>query len=64
MSMNYEKQAPSHCSIKVQPRIVIHGGAGNIVRKNFPEEKYKAYRSALLTIVRPHHSYGSTVAAN
>jgi L-asparaginase len=43
--MEYKEHQP-----KMQPRIVIHGGAGNIVRRNFPQEKYKAYREALLTI--------------
>jgi L-asparaginase len=49
--MQYEKQPPSGNAIKLNPRIVIHGGAGNIVRANFPPEKYTAYRDALLAIV-------------
>lgn len=35
----------------IQPRLIIHGGAGNIQRSNFPAEKYAAYRDALLSIV-------------
>lgn len=35
----------------VTPRLVIHGGAGNIVRHGFPVEKYDQYRKALLRIV-------------
>lgn len=36
----------------VTPRLVIHGGAGNILRRGFPVEKYDQYRKALLRIVR------------
>lgn len=36
---------------KIQPRLIIHGGAGNIRRENYPSEKYAAYRNALLAIV-------------
>lgn len=37
---------------KFQPRLIIHGGAGNLERKNFTEGKYNEYRTALLGIVR------------
>jgi L-asparaginase len=33
------------------PRIVIHGGAGNITRNNLDQDVYHAYRSALLSIL-------------
>lgn len=33
------------------PRIIIHGGAGNITRENLPEKLYNTYRSALLGIL-------------
>lgn len=36
---------------KIEPRLIIHGGAGNIKVENFPPEKYATYREALLTIV-------------
>lgn len=49
--MQYEKQPLPSETLKMQPRIVIHGGAGNIVRANFPQDKYNAYRDALLAIV-------------
>ena len=49
--MDSHKPAPS--SLRLKPRIIIHGGAGNIVRDNFPPEKLQAFRKALLTIVRP-----------
>jgi L-asparaginase len=33
------------------PRIIIHGGAGNITRNNLDQDVYHAYRSALLSIL-------------
>ncbi|KAK2590792.1 hypothetical protein QQS21_011529 [Conoideocrella luteorostrata] len=47
-------------SPKIRPRIVIHGGAGNIKRENYTPEKYQAYRSALLTIVNKANEYMNT----
>ncbi|KAL6863672.1 N-terminal nucleophile aminohydrolase [Trichoderma novae-zelandiae] len=50
--MEYRKQQPVlEAGVRIQPRLIIHGGAGNILRSNFPAEKYAAYRSALLSIV-------------
>ncbi|KAK1084286.1 hypothetical protein LTR33_002747 [Friedmanniomyces endolithicus] len=40
-----EKPAP------VKPRIIIHGGAGNITRQNLPRQAYQTYRDALLQIL-------------
>ncbi|KAK4549485.1 hypothetical protein LTR36_006482 [Oleoguttula mirabilis] len=40
-----EKPAP------VRPRIIIHGGAGNITRQNLPRQSYQAYHDALLGIL-------------
>ena len=38
--------------LKSEPRLIIHGGAGNIPsRDEMPAETYAAYRHALLTIV-------------
>ncbi|KAJ2902956.1 putative isoaspartyl peptidase/L-asparaginase [Zalerion maritima] len=34
-----------------KPRLIIHGGAGNITPSNLPQERYKEYRQALLTIL-------------
>lgn len=48
--MEYRTQDTQHH--RVQPRLIIHGGAGNIQRHNYPPEKYQAYRDALITIVR------------
>ncbi|EGX94647.1 L-asparaginase precursor [Cordyceps militaris CM01] len=44
----------------VTPRLVIHGGAGNIVRHGFPVDKYEQYRTSLLKIVTRTHAYMTT----
>lgn len=36
----------------IHPRLIIHGGAGNITRSNLPPASYNAYRTALLDINR------------
>ncbi|KAI1323882.1 L-asparaginase precursor [Xylariaceae sp. FL0255] len=36
---------------KVKPRLIIHGGAGNIRRENMSAERYQEYRDALIGIV-------------
>lgn len=38
-------------SDSIRPRIIIHGGAGNISRSNLPRDSYHANRSALLSIL-------------
>ncbi|EME89360.1 uncharacterized protein MYCFIDRAFT_29063 [Pseudocercospora fijiensis CIRAD86] len=53
-----EYKPPSEASEKpgrITPRIIIHGGAGNITRQNMPRSSYKAYRYALLDIVESAH---------
>lgn len=35
-----------------KPRIILHGGAGNITRDNLPPASYQAYRSALLSVLQ------------
>ena len=35
-----------------EPRLIIHGGAGNITRKNLHPKAWKIYRSTLLDIHR------------
>lgn len=47
--MEYKRQ---ESSARTLPRLIIHGGAGNIQPATLPPEKYTAYREALLTIVR------------
>lgn len=49
--MQFEQQSPRSSTVKVKPRLVLHGGAGNIIRRDFPPETYEAYRSALISIV-------------
>lgn len=44
--MEYKSQP-----LKITPRLIIHGGAGNIQPDKLPSEKYAQYREALLTIV-------------
>lgn len=48
----YEKKKPV-----TTPRLIIHGGAGNILPSNFPPSKYKQYHHALLTIVSQTYAY-------
>ncbi|EHK26919.1 uncharacterized protein TRIVIDRAFT_85618 [Trichoderma virens Gv29-8] len=56
--MEYRQQQPvSDSKVKIQPRLIIHGGAGNIRRSNFPADKYAAYRSSLLSIVSKTRDY-------
>jgi L-asparaginase len=41
---------------KITPRIILHGGAGNINRENLPPEAYNAYKDALKSIVNDAHA--------
>ncbi|KAI4859481.1 N-terminal nucleophile aminohydrolase [Hypoxylon rubiginosum] len=45
---------------QVKPRLIIHGGAGNITPEKLGPEKYKQYRHALLTIVSKADTYMRT----
>ncbi|KAI8965364.1 N-terminal nucleophile aminohydrolase [Daldinia sp. FL1419] len=45
------KQQPERNETKVKPRLIIHGGAGNITPEKLGPEKYRQYRDTLLTIV-------------
>jgi len=36
----------------MKPRIIIHGGAGNITHDNLPPALHKAYRTSLLRILK------------
>ncbi|KAK5996586.1 Isoaspartyl peptidase [Cladobotryum mycophilum] len=60
--MEYGKPPTSGSSIKFKSRLIIHGGAGNILRKDYPPDKYQEYRSALLSIVSKTHDYMSFIA--
>jgi L-asparaginase len=54
--MEYKRIVPGRHR-KVQPRLIIHGGAGNITPDNLPPDLYRQYRSALLTIVASTYKY-------
>lgn len=41
---------------KTTPRIIIHGGAGNISRANLTKDAYQAYRSALLSVLQSSYA--------
>ena len=43
-------------SSKTAPRIIIHGGAGNITRDNLDKDAYQAYRSALLSTLQSSYT--------
>lgn len=47
--MEYKAQRQS--TFKVKPRLIIHGGAGNIQRRNYTPDKLQAYRTALIDVV-------------
>ncbi|KAL2021654.1 hypothetical protein VTK56DRAFT_6746 [Thermocarpiscus australiensis] len=56
--MEYKPQLPA--PPKVQPRLIIHGGAGNITPASLSPGRYQEYRAALLTIVSKAHAYMTT----
>jgi len=49
--MEYKPQSASPPNIN--PRIIIHGGAGNITPASLPPVLYEQYRYSLLTIASP-----------
>ncbi|KAH7028168.1 nucleophile aminohydrolase [Microdochium trichocladiopsis] len=53
--MEYKQQHHA----KVTPRLIIHGGAGNIAASMSPE-KYNGYKEALLTIIAKTNKYMNT----
>jgi L-asparaginase len=44
-------------SDNIKPRIIIHGGAGNITPENITPDKLAQYRASLLGILASAHSY-------
>jgi L-asparaginase len=48
--MSSPSEKPTHP--KLHPRIILHGGCGNISRSNLPPSLWHAHRSALLSILR------------
>ncbi|KFA67918.1 hypothetical protein S40285_05942 [Stachybotrys chlorohalonatus IBT 40285] len=57
-----EIQETSPSLPKFKPKLIIHGGAGNILRQNFPPDKYEAYRTALISIVSVTRDYMNSPA--
>ncbi|KDN65481.1 putative asparaginase [Colletotrichum sublineola] len=60
--MEYKRQSPA--AVKVKPRLIIHGGAGNIKPSNLAPPEYEAYRRALLTIIGKTSAYQTTPLAS
>jgi L-asparaginase len=50
--MEYKRPSSS-----ITPRLIIHGGAGNILPSNLPPQKYKAYHDSLLRILSNTHHF-------
>lgn len=52
-----EYKRPLHSTTpKVKPRLIIHGGAGNIKPTNLTPERYQAVRKSLLGMVSSNSS--------
>jgi len=51
--MEYKKPSSSG----ITPRIIIHGGAGNILPSNLPPKRYKQYHDSLLKILATTHHF-------
>ncbi|CAI6090282.1 unnamed protein product [Clonostachys chloroleuca] len=54
--MEFKQNNPGP-SPKLKPRLIIHGGAGNVQRDTFTPEKYELYRTTLLAIVSKTAAY-------
>ncbi|KAI4641870.1 uncharacterized protein J4E79_011641 [Alternaria viburni] len=50
-TMTEKRAASASPSAHVKPRIIIHGGAGNLTRTSIPRERYDEYRASLLNIL-------------
>lgn len=57
---NMDYKSPSQQSQPIAPRLIIHGGAGNILPANLPPAQYTAYHDALLHILCTTHHYLTT----
>ncbi|KAI1499958.1 nucleophile aminohydrolase [Biscogniauxia marginata] len=56
--MEYKSEpTPLAAPARTKPRLIIHGGAGNISRKNMTPAQYTEYRTALLDIVTRTNRY-------
>lgn len=54
----------SEKSSTIRPRIILHGGAGNITRENLSKDSYLAYRNAMLEILQDAQSRLRAPGAN
>ncbi|KAJ4419738.1 hypothetical protein N0V82_004781 [Gnomoniopsis sp. IMI 355080] len=56
--MEYKRpQQHAQTRPKIKPRLIIHGGAGNIKPTNLTPERYQAVRKSLLGMISKSHSY-------
>ncbi|ESZ89708.1 hypothetical protein SBOR_9902 [Sclerotinia borealis F-4128] len=55
--MEYKPRPLQSSSVKIAPRIIIHGGAGNILPANLLPAKYKLYHDFLLRILSNTHHF-------
>ena len=58
--MDYKRQPTP----TITPRLVIHGGAGNILPANMPAAKYEQYHDSLLRILCHAHHYLTNPASS
>lgn len=54
--MEYKGADPSPLP-GVKPRVIIHGGSGNITRENLPPALWHAHRNSLIHILRSTHHF-------
>ncbi|KAH6685079.1 L-asparaginase [Plectosphaerella plurivora] len=52
--MDYRRQT------SIKPRIIVHGGAGNLTPSTLPQELYQEYRRALLSILSRTNEFMNT----
>lgn len=55
LAMEYKR-----VSLPIPPRLIIHGGAGNILPGNLPPDKYRLYHDSMLSILSTAHHYLTT----
>jgi L-asparaginase len=60
MNETMEYKPSTSSSPRITPRLIIHGGAGNILPSNLPPTKYAAYHDSLLRILSCAHYFLTT----
>ncbi|PSR79588.1 asparaginase-like protein [Coniella lustricola] len=58
------KTEPEPSTGTIKPRLIIHGGAGNIKPTNLTPERYQAVRKSLLGMIAKTHTYMFTPKTN